>query len=273
MIVDAHVHAWPRRPGGSAQDLLREMGTNGVTTAVVVSACVGGDVDNNEYGQQAVAAASDRLHQLVDLDSRWSPTYHTPGAADRLGELCDRLAPVGVSHYLARHNDGWLLSPEAAIVFAEIARRGLFLSLAAPGAWFDDVVAVAAAAPVLPIMLNHLALTMLDPSPLECAQRMVRIGAPATNVIVKASGYYYGDVPGEYPYCDGLSLLQVFYESWGPSRVVWASDYPAASPYMTYRQSLDILREHAAFVAPTDLPQILGGTMATLLGISSREAS
>jgi predicted TIM-barrel fold metal-dependent hydrolase len=249
------------------------MDASGVAAAVVVSACLDVNLDNNEYGQRAVAAAPSRLRQIVDVDSRWAPTYHVPGAADRLRELCDRLAPIGASHYLARDNDGWLLSLEAAGLFAELARRGLFVSLAAPPGWFDDIVAIAATVPELPIMLNHLALTMLDPSPLECAQRMVHVGASVPNVMIKASGYYYGDNgSGKYPYRDRLSILQTFYETWGPSRVVWASDYPAASPHMTYRQSLDVLRDHASFIARADFPEVLGGTMAKVLGISSRGA-
>jgi L-fuconolactonase len=273
MIVDAHVHVWPRRAGGSARDLLREMGASGVAVAVAVSACVDGDRDNNDYGRQSVVAAPDRLRQLVDIDSRWTPTYHQPGATARLGELCDRLAPSGISHYLARDNDGWLLSTEAATMMAEIARRELFVSLAAPPAWFDDVVAIAATVPEVPFLLNHLALATVDPTPLECAQRMVRVGASVPNVIVKASGYYYGESAGEYPNFDCIPILRTFYESWGPSRVVWASDYPAASTYMSYQQSLDVVRDHATFIAPSDLPDVLGGSMARVLGMSSQEAS
>ncbi len=47
--------------------------------------------------------------------------------------------------------------------------------------------------------------------------------------------------------------------------MVWGSDYPACTPHISYRQSLEVLREHAGFIAPADLPLVLGGTMSALL--------
>ena len=53
---------------------------------------------------------------------------------------------------------------------------------------------------------------------------------------------------------------------------MWASDYPACTPHISYRQSLEIIREQAAFIAPADLPLILGGTMQAILDGSWRKA-
>jgi predicted TIM-barrel fold metal-dependent hydrolase len=257
------------------------MDAAGVDAAVVVSAALSGDLDNNEYVAGAVALCPGRLYQLVDVDSRWSPSYHQAGAADRLAAVCDRLdersglvagrsdrpSPAGVSHYLAASNDGWLPSDEGRAFFAVASRRGLIVGLAAAPTWFADIRSVAASFPATPVLLNHLALVMLHPDGVAAALDIVRKGAGQPNLIVKVSGYYYdgSGPPSSYPFADRLEIVRAFYETWGPHRMVWASDYPASAPHITYRQSLDVIREHAAFIAPPDLPLVLGGTMQALL--------
>jgi L-fuconolactonase len=256
------------------------MDTVGVDAAVVVSACVADDPDNNEYVAGAVASCPGRLYQLVDVDSRWSFTYHRPGAAGRLALTCERLTPAGVSHYLATANDGWLLSAEGRAFFAAASRRGLIVSLAATPSWHADILKVAALFPATPVLLNHLALVMLHPDGVAAALDIVRQGAGPghDNLIVKVSGYYYGTgtgtgsgsgSPSGYPFADRLEIVRAFYETWGPHRMVWASDYPASAPHITYRQSLEVIREHATFIASPDLPLILGGTMQSLLEIQN----
>ena len=279
MIVDAHTHSWPRWPyrppvpdrqtRGCYQQLIHEMDAAGVDQAVVVSAALPGDpanLDNNDYVAGAAAAHPGRLCQFADLDSRWSESYHRAGASGRLTELCDRLSPAGVSHYLAAGNDGWLRSGEGQAFFAAAARRGLIVSLAAAPAWFADVCAVAASLPQTPVLLNHLALVMMHEDGVGAGLDLVRKGAGQHNLIVKVSGYYYGhDRPWRYPFTDRLEIVRAFYESWGPHRMVWASDYPNCAPHITYRQSLEVLRAEAGFIAPADLPLVLGGTMRALL--------
>lgn len=264
MIVDAHTHSWPSR--GRYRDLLGEMDAAGVDAAVVVSAALADNRDNNEYVAAATAACPGRLYQFADTDSRWSSTYHQAGAADRLAELCDRLSPAGVSHYLAAGNDGWLRSEEGRAFFGAAGRRGLVVSLAATPGWFADIREVAASVPATPVLLNHLALVMLHPDGVAAGLDVVRQGAGRHNLIVKVSGYYYGsDRPGSYPFADRLEIVRAFYETWGPDRMVWASDYPASAPHITYRQSLEAVREYADFIDPGDLPLVLGGTMRAIL--------
>lgn len=255
MILDAHTHSWRSR--GEYPNLIHEMDAAGVDAAAVVSAALPDNADNNEYVAAAVAACPGRLYQFVDTDSRWSESYHRAGAAGRLAAVAERFSPTGVSHYLADHNDGWLVSGEGRAFFTEADRRGLAVSLAAVPGWFDDIRAVAETVPDTPVLLNHLARGGLD---------IVRRGAGQQNLIVKVSGYYYdNDRPWDYPFTDRLEIVRAFYETWGPHRMVWGSDYPACTPHISYRQSLEVLREHAGFIAPADLPLVLGDAMCALL--------
>ena len=281
MIIDAHTHAWARWPyppavpeaasRGCYQNLIGEMDAAGVQAAAVVSANLDGNADNNDYAAAAAAAYPGRLCQFADVDSRWSKSYHRPGAAARLADVCGRLAPAGVSHYLAAENDGWLRSAEGQYFFAAADRHRVAVSLAARPAWFADICLVAASVPATPIMLNHLALVMLHPDGHAAALDMIRLGAARPNLIVKVSGYYYGaSRPWDFPFAAQLEIVRAFYETWGPGRMAWASDYPACTPHISYRQSLEVIRQRADFIDPADLGLVLGVTMGAVLDRSWR---
>jgi L-fuconolactonase len=291
VIVDAHTHAWARWPyppavpeaasRGRYQNLIGELDAAGVEAAAVVSANLDGPArdgsaddaapgdgaaDNNGYVAAAAAADPGRICQFADVDSRWSKSYHRPGGAARLADACERLAPAGVSHYLAAENDGWLRSAEGGDFLAAAGRRRIPVSLAAPPAWFADICSAAASVPATPILLNHLALVMLHPDGRPAALDMIRRGAAQPNLIVKVSGYYYGaGRPWDYPFPAQLEIVRAFYETWGPGRMAWASDYPACTPHISYRQSLEVIRERADFIAPADLGLVLGATMRAVI--------
>jgi predicted TIM-barrel fold metal-dependent hydrolase len=275
MIIDAHAHVWRRWPHspaapdpdsrGSYQNLLFEMDTNGVDRAVLVSARIEGADDNNSYASGAVADHPDRFVHFVDVDSRWSTTYHRHGAADRLGKLVTELSPRGASHYLGPDNDGWLASGEARAFFSSATDARLLVSLAASPAWFADVRAVARAFPETPLLVNHLGLVMLHPDGPAAGLRLVLSDEDLPNLLVKVSGYYGHPRPWSYPYPDRMGIVRAFYENWGPRRLLWGSDFPSALRHVSYRQALEVLREQASFIAPPDLPWILGGTLEALL--------
>jgi hypothetical protein len=148
-VVDGHTHVWatwpyqPGVPGPADPRLGREPaprdGRRGVDHAVVVSAEIDGAAGNNDLGAAVVAQHPDRLSQLVDLDSHFGPDYHRPGSADRLRAVVGRYAPVGVSHYLAAEDDGWLGSGDGDAFLAAAEESGVVVNLAArPGVGTRD---------------------------------------------------------------------------------------------------------------------------------------
>jgi L-fuconolactonase len=276
VILDAHTHVWPRWPyrpdvpdsdsRGRAENLLLEMDRAGVDAAFVVNARIDNAADNNEYGAEVAAQNPGRLLQVADIDSRFGPDYHRTGSADRLRALIDELHPVGISHYLEPRNDGWLLSREGTEFLRVADEAGLVITLAAPPAWYDDLRAVARRFPSLAIIANHLAVVGLHPGGIDEALQLVLDHEDLPNFLVKVSGYYYGnDRPWDYPYLDRLPIVRAFYESWGPGRMVWASDWPSLLPHHSYTQAVHLLGDHADFVAEGDLERIMGGTLVALL--------
>jgi predicted TIM-barrel fold metal-dependent hydrolase len=276
VIIDAHTHVWPRWPyrpdvpdsdtRGRAENLLLEMDRAGVDVAFVVNARIDNAHDNNDYGFEVATEHPTRLLQVADIDSRFGPDYHRSGAADRLRAVIDRYRPVGVSHYLEPVNDGWFRSDEGAEFLRVAEASRLIVTLAAPPAWYDDLRYVARAHPDLTIIVNHLAVVTLYPDGVQAALDLVLDEQDVPNLLVKVSGYYYGhDRPWDYPYLDRLPIVKAFYESWGPDRMVWASDWPSLLPHHSYTQAVRLLGDHADFLSVDDRARIQGGTLEALL--------
>jgi L-fuconolactonase len=53
--------------------------------------------------------------------------------------------------------------------------------------------------------------------------------------------------------------------AFGADRLVWGSDWPVSTRFMTYRQALELVRSHGPAFTPDERAAVLGGTMARLL--------
>jgi predicted TIM-barrel fold metal-dependent hydrolase len=174
----------------------------------------------------------------------------------------------GFTHYLRREEDGaWLHSDEGQAVFAAAQELGLLASLACYPHQQPAVRAVAALFPLVPVLVHHMGLVDAgDHSHLE-NMRQVLESAVVENIYIKASGFAYAVQQGwEYPYPESQEKLRLLYEHFGPRRLLWGSDYPVVNYFMTYRQSLEILRAHCDFIPPAEKDLILGGNLARILG-------
>ncbi len=272
-ILDSHSHAWrlwpypPEVPDedarGTIEQLLYEMDANGVVQALVVCAAIGANLDNTAYVAHARERHPGRFHLVGDLDCTWSSTYHQPGSADRLRELDDRYGLTGITHYLDKHNDGWLLSDQAEALFSAAAQRRLLVSLAAGPSWQADLRVLARRHPDVPVLCHHLGdLHVGDPAGLA----EVVASAVVPNIYVKASGFHYAAEAGwDYPWPDALEVLRRIFDAYGPARLCWGSDFPASKRFCTFRQSLEAVRTHCSFLTEDDLRLVMGGTLGEIL--------
>jgi predicted TIM-barrel fold metal-dependent hydrolase len=273
MIVDAHCHVWrrwPYRPDvpdparGNVAALLWEMDRTGVDRAVLICASIGGNDDNAAYAVDAAAQSGGRLAAFIDVDCRWHGTHQCPGAAERLHTSLGRFGPRGITHYMDEDGDAsWLCSPDGLAFLKMAETHRLVLSLACGPAQMPQVCAAAASVPGLPILLHHCVRVRAgDTAGLE----QVLAAASTPNLIVKLSGFGYGVDDGwDFPLPGMRAVVAALYAAYGADRLVWGSDWPVSTRYMTHRQTLELVRRHCTFITPPDLDAILGGTMAKLL--------
>lgn len=277
MIIDSHCHAWTRWPyqpsvpdsesRGKVEQLLHEMDLHGVDRAVVICARIDHNPDNNAYIAEQASRFPDRLYQFPDVDCAWTDTYHQPGAAERLRAVAERWPIRGFTHYLRGDDDGaWLDGLEGRAFFGLAAERGLIASIAGRPEHQPALRKVAERYPALTILCHHLAgLRVADPDA-DAQLREVLTSAALPNIAIKLSGFAYcSRVAWEYPYADTLPIIKALYESFGPDRLCWGSDYPVVRFSMTYQQALEAFRTHCSFIPERDRAQILGGALDTLL--------
>ncbi len=77
------------QPTGCGTTPVRD-GPCGVQEAVLVAARIDHNPDNMDYVAYCVRRFPDRMYQFADVDCMWTPTNHTPGAAERLAEAVCR---------------------------------------------------------------------------------------------------------------------------------------------------------------------------------------
>ncbi|WP_165556055.1 amidohydrolase family protein [Kribbella pittospori] len=277
MIFDSHCHAWRRWPydarvpdpnhRGSIGGLLYELDAAGVDRAAVVCARIGAgslaNDDNNDYVAAAACRHPDRLVVMADVDSRWLPEHHTPGAADRLRGAAERYELTAFTHYVHDEDDGWFGSDDGAEFFGTAADLGLVASLSVSPSWFPAVGAVAAGNPTLPILLHHLGHLRLDDPAFGAARAGLLALADRPNVMVKVSGFHYLTTPSwGFPYPDVCErVLRPIAHAFGPHRLAWGSDFPVARQHVSYAQSLAMVRDHTPWWTDAERALVLGGSL------------
>jgi L-fuconolactonase len=278
MIVDAHCHAWERWPydrpvpdpgrHARAESLLRAMDGSGVDHAVVVCAAIGDNAGNVDYAFEAAARHAGRLTVFPDIECFWQPTFRHPGAPRRLEQALGRWMFPGFAHYLAEAETGdWLTGEEGLEFFGIAARRKLVLSLFAMPHQMPAVRRLADAFPDMPILLHHYGYAGPRSAGTPGALDLVIGAAACPNIHVKFSGI--GNIAGPqdaFPFERLQAIPRALAAAFGPSRIVWGSDWPVSGRWMDYGQALSLVRDCGA-IAPADLPAVSGGTMARLLGL------
>jgi predicted TIM-barrel fold metal-dependent hydrolase len=126
------------------------------------------------------------------------------------------------------------------------------------------IVKVAEHFPELPILIHHLGHPKVNqPETLK----PILVSAKQPNIYLKLSGPYYA-TQGEkwnFPFPDTHDLIQALYDTFGPSRLYWGSDYPVSGQFITYRQTLEIFRTHCDFISDAEHAMIFGGNLGQLL--------
>lgn len=277
MIIDSHTHAWrmwPYKPEvpdieshGIIEQLIYEMEQNDVDMAIVVSARIGQNEDNNDYVAECVRKYPTRLIQFADVDCSWTKTYHTDGADKRLAESAIKYSLKGFTHYL-RDDDNcdWFFSKEGEKFFQVTEDFDLIVSLAIGPHQQASLRKLAKKFQSIPFLCHHVSGASSKETPPFPKLKEILASASVPNIYIKLSGFaYISQVPWDYPYYDTSWIIRAIYEHFGPWRLCWGSDYPVVRPFMTYKQAIEVFRTHCHFIPDSDKEQILGKNLYRLL--------
>jgi predicted TIM-barrel fold metal-dependent hydrolase len=278
--ADAHVHLFSRgfagvlgeSPAGGDEiavyERLREH--HGIERAVVV-------------GYEAEPRYAANNAEVIELarTRRWiAPLAYLPvrpaPAPERLRELRSAGA-AGFAVYLPSADDGRAFGDWPAPTFAELRAQAALISFNAGPA--GTVAAVAAGAlddlDGCVLLFSHLGLPgrfAAPPSSTDVRERLAALLrlAGRASVAVKLSGLYaVTDPPHDFPHAAAQPVVDVLLEAFGPSRLVWGSDFSPALDFVSFAQAADPRWLSGCSAAEVD--DVMGGNLLRLLNGSARE--
>jgi L-fuconolactonase len=262
-FVDTHCHA-SRQWYEPVETLLYEMDRNEVDQAVLIQ--INGQYDNR-YQQECVLRYPERLSSVVLVDPLQPDALKTLERLKNEGASGVRLAPGARSP-----------GDDPLTIWRAAARLGLIVSCGGTNADFasDAFADMLAALPDMQVVIEHLA-SVGQPDP-DDSRRVQRERAFALarfpNAFIKVPGL--GEfarrampVPsGEFPYVQPIpDYLEQVYTAFGPSRMMWGSDFPPVATREGYRNALRLCIDQFAARSEADRTLIFGDTARSVFGI------
>jgi L-fuconolactonase len=140
----------------------------------------------------------------------------------------------------------------------------------------DEFRKVVSELPDVTIIIEHLGSVGRDEMPPYDTFRKILKLAEYPNVFIKAGGL--GEICDRpqpfrqpFPFENVPPFVEMVFNAFGPSRMMWGSNYPPSSPKEGYGNTLHYMDEHlSAFCDEKSKREIFGGTALSLFGFSSK---
>ncbi len=162
----------------------------------------------------------------------------------------------------------WLSWPSAHQAWETAAELDLPVDMLIDACQIPLVEQVAAAHPDLTIIIDHMARCTPTFQP-EYAPPLYHL-AKHSNIYMKLSAVDRLS-EGEFPFKDMWNLMAGLYREYGPSRLLWGSDWPHLQGAVTYRQSSVPIREALPNASEHDIDALFTKTAASLFGFNPIE--
>ena len=259
-MVDSHCHAslaWFQ----PVETLVHEMDQNGVEHAILIQ--IRGQYDNS-YQFECVERYPGRFANVVGVD------WERPNAPEHLERLVGKGAS-GVRFSPRTRSPG----DDPLAIWRAAERLRLPVSCLGTAAEFsaNDFVQIAEALPQLTIVLEHLAGIGFGRTSDPAAQDRVLALSRFPNLYVKIPGL--GEfcerampVQEPFPFVRPIPpLLPRCYEAFGPSRLMWGSDFPPVAGREGYRNALRLSMAQFEDRPGAERDAIFGGTALSVFPI------
>lgn len=193
----------------------------------------------------------------------------SPRAADRIAARAVHPKLVGIRPMLQDQPDvAWIAEPVMSPAFRALAAADLT---------FDALIRVHQSAVIatlaehngdLAIVVDHAAKPDIERSERTRWVQAMRALARHSNVVCKLSGLLTEAGPG----ADASSLrfyVDTLLEIFGPSRLLWGSDWPVLTAASDYRSWMSMTRELLADLSAESRAAIMGGNAVAFYGLET----
>ena len=263
-IIDPHVHVWKHDPtfpfaqgarvperDAAPETLLELMKTNGVSKTVLIQ------VIHYRYDNSYTLHVLKQYPQYFQAVCRVDPL--DAAAPDHLSQLTEqgfrgvRLSPAGNA------SGDWIHGPLMPPLWKRCAELKVPMTVLAPITRMPEVGELIAKYPDLTVVIDHMADCPVDqPAELEKLIALKRF----PKVFVKIS-HTWSLSKQSYPWLDSQELVKRLYDSFGPRRLMWATDWPIIEQTngAAYAKALTVVRDEMKFLNADDKQWILSKTI------------
>ncbi|MET7485373.1 amidohydrolase family protein [Streptomyces sp. NPDC005538] len=279
MTVDAHHHVWdlsvrdqdwitgpelqPLRRDFTVTDLEPEARAAGIDRTVLVQT-----VTVAEETPEFLALAD--AHDIIAGVVGWTDLTR-PDIADelaRLRELPGGHHLKGIRHQVQGEPDpNWLLRPDVLRGLAAVADAGLVYDLLVLPQQLPACVETAAFLPQLTFVLNHLGKPPIASGQLEPWATPLRSLAALPNTYCKLSGLVTEADWKTWRTKDLRPYADTALDAFGPSRLMFGSDWPVCTLAATYAQVADAAGELTEDLSAAERAAVFEGTATRVYGL------
>jgi L-fuconolactonase len=184
--------------------------------------------------------------------------------SERLGEELEQFAEdprlVGVRHVLQDEvDDRFMLRPDFMRGIGKLAQFDLAYDLLIFPRQLPAAIELAAHFPGQPFVLDHIAKPRIGAGSISPWREQLIELARCPNVMCKISGLVTEANWGSWKNADFQPCLDVVFEAFGPSRLMFGSDWPVCLLAGTYDRVLNLVQERLASLPEPAREDILGG--------------
>jgi L-fuconolactonase len=261
-IIDPHVHVWKHDPeypfardahvparDATPEMLLDLMKANGVVRTVIIQ------VIHYKYDNRYLASVLERYPGIFKGVCRVDPL--DPASPDHLSQLTAqgfrgvRLSPAGNA------SGDWFQGPLMPPLWKRCEELKVPMTVLAPITRMPDVGKLLERTPDLTVVIDHMADCPIDlPAELEKLIALKRY----PNVYVKVS-HTWSISRQAYPWLDAQQHVKRLYDSFGPQRLMWATDWPIVESSSSYENALKVVRDDMKFLSADDKRWMLSRTI------------
>ncbi len=222
--------------------LLSLMKANGVARTVIIQ------VIHYRYDNRYLAGVLKQYPGIFQGVARVDPL--DPAAPDHLSQLTRegfrgvRLSPSGNA------SGDWFHGPLMPPLWKRCEQLKVPMTVLAPITRMPEVGLLLEDVPDLTVVIDHMADCPVDrPAELEKLIALKRY----PNVFVKVS-HTWSLSRQSYPWADSQLLVKRLYDSFGPQRLMWATDWPIVenTEGATYAKALTVVRDEMKFLNAED---------------------
>jgi predicted TIM-barrel fold metal-dependent hydrolase len=269
--IDAHSHIWTRDiakyplqdgvglealqpPSFTTEELLTTAAKEGVNRVVLIAHNVFYGFDNT---------------YMLDAVKQYPGQFRVVGMVDDAAPHPDvemkRLLPLGVTGFRivpARRGDVWLENPGMQAMWRCAAQTRQNICCLINPVNLAEVDQMCQRHPETPVVIDHFARIGVDGQIRQADLDQLCRLARHRFTTVKISAYYALGKK-QPPYTDLIPMIRRLLDTFGPNRLMWASD----SPYQlvgdnTYAASIALVRDHLDFISTQERQLLLRDTAA-----------